>query len=107
MTLDGRPVSWGSIRFQPVNENLPVTVLRVRSGKFTAGAGRGPVIAPSTVHFEATIWEQTQNPDDRVILTDRLSPRDATALVIDDWATTSSTDADNSPRALRFDLESR
>ena len=105
VTLDGEPVSWGCITFQPDNENLPITALRVRNGKFQADANSGPIIGRTAISFEASIWEKTQNPEDRVIQTDRLSPNDRVGLYIDVRAGRNTGDGP-APSMLSFDLKS-
>ena len=102
VSLDGFPVSWGAITFSPDDPDQPVTSLRVRGGKFHADAASGPVIGKSAITFEASVWEQTQNPDDRVILTDRLSQNDAGPLYL-----TLKARADDTSEALSFEIESK
>ena len=105
VTLDGEPVSWGCITFQPEDENQPLTALRIRNGKFQANPDNGPVTGRTAISFEASIWEKTQDPKDRVIQTDRLSPNDSDALYVDVEADGKSEDG---PAALTlsFDLKS-
>ncbi len=102
VSLDGLPVSWGVITFSPDDPNQPVTSLRVRGGKFSADAASGPIIGKSAITFEASIWEETQNPDDRVILTDRLSQNDAEPLYL-----TLKSSAESPLEALSFEIESK
>lgn len=83
VTLNGVPVSWGCITFQPADNNLPITALRVRNGKFQADSAAGPIVGRTAITFEASIWEKTQDPNDRVIQTDRLSPADDLPVYID------------------------
>ncbi|MCP5542011.1 MAG: alpha/beta hydrolase [Akkermansiaceae bacterium] len=77
VTLDGTPISWGSVTFHPENPNLPETTLRIHAGKFSGNTETGPPPGDSQLSFSGSIWEATQNPDDRVIQIDRLSPEDA------------------------------
>jgi acetyl esterase/lipase len=105
VSLDGEPVSWGCITFQPEDENLPITALRIRNGKFQADSASGPVIGRTSIHFEASIWEKTQDPKDRVIQTDRLSPGDVDALYIK-VETGETTEDGPAPLTLSFDLKS-
>ncbi len=72
--LDGRPVSWGTLVFRPDDKNLPVTAVRVRSGKFSAKAEDGPLIGKSTVTFEGSIWEATGSAEDVAVRLDRFKP---------------------------------
>ncbi len=82
VTLNGTPVSWGSITFTPEDPNLPFTSMVVRGGKFTSSAENGPIATLSNISFEASIWDDTRDPADRAIKTDRLSPNDAQPLSI-------------------------
>ena len=70
VTLDGKPVSWGSLTFTPVDEFLPITTIRVRRGKFAAKQAEGPVPGPAQIQFEGSIWEATRDDKDRVIQLD-------------------------------------
>lgn len=72
-TLDGIPVSWGVLTFHPEDKNLPTTSVRVRRGKFSAANKVGPVVGPSTVTFEGSIWEQTGKDSDRAVTLSSLS----------------------------------
>lgn len=105
-TLDGEPVSWGSVTFTPADPNLPVTTVRARGGKFSADSASGPVAGRSAVSFEGSIWELTQNPEDRVIRTDRLSPNDRLALSLE-LETGEKTADGTAPQEFSFDLKSR
>jgi len=83
VSLNGTPVSWGSITFTPDNPNLPFTSTVVRGGKFQTGPANGPTAVSSRISFEASIWDTTRKPEDRVIHTDRLSQNDEQPLSID------------------------
>lgn len=67
VTLDGQPISWGSVTFYPEDPNVPDTTVRIRRGKFRADASSGPIAVPSKLKFSGSIWEETQNPDDGVV----------------------------------------
>lgn len=95
VSLNGTPVSWGSITFTPDDHKLPFTSAVVRGGKFKTTTENGPVASPSRISFEASIWDETRNPEDRAIRTDRLSQSDAQPLSID-------IEANMEP--LKFDL---
>ena len=82
VTLDGVPVSWGSVTFHPEDLNLPETTLRIHAGKFSAPAESGPVVAKSALTFSVSIWEATRLPGDGVLQTDRLSQSDAKPLSV-------------------------
>jgi len=73
-TLNGQPISWGSVTFYPEDKNIPETTVRIRRGKFSAKAADGPVAVPSKLKFAASIWEVTGNPDDQVVTLDRVTP---------------------------------
>lgn len=73
-TLDGRPVSWGALVFQPADPNLPATTVRIRNGKFSAKAGEGPVAGKARVRFEGSIWEATGAAEDEVARLSSLQP---------------------------------
>ncbi len=72
--LDGTPVSWGALIFQPADRNLPATTVRVRNGKFSAKAGEGPVVGEAALKFEGSIWEATGAPEDEVVRLEALKP---------------------------------
>lgn len=36
ITVNGKPISWGNITFQPENQHLPLITARIRNGQFTA-----------------------------------------------------------------------
>lgn len=97
ISLNGTPVSWGSITFTPDDPKLPFTSAVVRGGKFKTSAENGPVATPSRVSFEASIWDETRNPQDRAIQTDRLSPN----------AQPFSIDLKNDMEPLKFDLTTK
>jgi hypothetical protein len=78
VTLDGKPVSWGSISFYPDDKNLPVTTVRIRNGKFSAKRDDGPMIGSSKVIFEGSIWEATGLDKDRSVRLESLKPNDST-----------------------------
>lgn len=109
VSLDGVPVSWGLITFSPDDPNQPVTSLRVRGGEFRADAASGPVIGKSAITFEASIWEETQKPNDRVIQTDRLSPNDVepVSLIIEKPNDKNQDASDAAAEPLNFELESK
>lgn len=98
VSLNGTPVSWGSITFTPDDPNLPLTSTVVRGGKFRTSVKNGPNVAPSRVSFEASIWEATHDSKDRVIQVDRLSQSDPQPL---------SIDIADGMKPLQFDLISR
>ena len=98
VSLNGTPVSWGSITFIPNDPNLPFTSTVVRGGKFQTGPANGPTAVPSKVSFEASIWDTTHKAEDRVIQSDRLSQNDAQPLSIDIAA---------GMKPMQFDLTSK
>ncbi len=67
VTLDGHPVSSGSITFHPEDSNLPVVTARIRRGKFSAKSAEGPVLGTSRVTFSGSIWEETSAPEDIIV----------------------------------------
>ncbi len=95
-TLDGEPISWGSVTFHPDDPNLPLTTLRMRNGNF-----RGDVVATTgKLTFAGSIWEKTRDPKDRVITLDSLSPNSTEPVLFDVKA-----EGENAP--LKFELKSR
>ena len=48
-TVDGVPVSWGTVVFRPDDPLAPVSSARIRNGSFTVDAADGPVVGPVTV----------------------------------------------------------
>jgi hypothetical protein len=42
VTINGKPVSWGSVTFMPEDKHAPAMTARVRSGKFELSAADGP-----------------------------------------------------------------
>lgn len=96
-TLDGKPVSWGALVFEPEDVNLPATTVRVRNGRFSAKAGEGPVSGPASLRFEGSIWEATGAANDEVIHLGSLTP-DGDPLAMD-------LTEDGKP--LRFEFRSR
>lgn len=95
VSLNGTPVSWGSITFTPEDPNLPFTSTVVRGGKFHTTADNGPAAALSRISFEASIWDATHQTEDRVIQCDRLSQNDPQPLSLDIAA---------NMKALQFEL---
>lgn len=98
VTLDGKPVSWGAICFEPENPNYPVTTVRVRNGKFAAKGEEGPVVGRCRIKFEGSIWETTNSADDRVVRLESLSPKDGSKVTLE---------VTNNMSALQFDYHSR
>jgi len=80
VSLDGVPVSWGSLTFQPDDPRLPPTTIRLRRGRFAVEAESGPVATPSTVRFEGSIWEETRAPEDRRVRLETLAPEESGPL---------------------------
>ncbi len=81
--LDGKPVSWGSLSFRPVEAGLPVTTIRVRNGRFSTKEEEGPLLGTSNLNFEGSIWESTGDEKDRRVQLDRLQPGDAGSFSIE------------------------
>ena len=79
--LDGQPVSWGSVSFHPDDSKLPITTIRVRSGKFSAKAEEGPVAGSSRLTFEGSIWEATGAARDRSVQLESLNPNDKSKII--------------------------
>ena len=77
VSLNGQPVSWGSLSFLPPDEFQPTVTIRVRNGKFAANKKEGPLLGPATIRFEGSIWEKTQDPKDTVVQLEKFSPDDA------------------------------
>ncbi len=98
VSLDGQPVSWGSLSFVPEDEFQPTVTIRARGGKFSAKEADGPVIGPASIRFEGSIWEKTRDEKDAVIQLEKLSPNDKKSVSIDLQA---------NHQKLNFDFRSR
>lgn len=98
VSLDGQPVSWGSLTFVPEDEFQPTVTIRARVGKFSAKEADGPVIGPASIRFEGSIWEKTRDEKDAVIQLEKLSPNDKKSVSIDLQA---------NHQKLNFDFRSR
>ena len=83
VTLDGHPVSWGVLAFYPEDKNLPVTSVRVRKGKFDAKTEEGPVIGPTLIKFEGSVWEATGAAKDKAVRLEKLTPGDEKPVAIE------------------------
>lgn len=55
VTVNGAPVSWGSVVFTPEDPSAPVACARVMRGQFRLGEQTGPVVGKArlTVHYSA------------------------------------------------------
>lgn len=53
-TVDGMPVSWGTVVFTPEDPLAPVASARIRNGGFSVPAADGPIIGPVTVMVRAS-----------------------------------------------------
>jgi hypothetical protein len=49
ITVDGTPVSWGTVTFTPADPLAPVAAARIRHGEFSLPAAHGPVAGPVTI----------------------------------------------------------
>ena len=96
VTLDGEPVSWGSVTFHPESPNLPITTLRIRNGRFKGET----VVTKGALSFAGSIWEKTRDSKDRVITTNSVSPKSKEPILFD-------VKPEGKTPALNFDLKSR
>ncbi len=94
VTLDGLPVSWGVLAFQPTDKNLPVTSVRVRRGKFSVKPEAGPIVGKSTVKFEGSIWEETGAANDKAVRLEELTPGAGKAVEVEVAATGTNLNLD-------------
>lgn len=53
-TVDGVPVSWGTVVFRPDDPLAPVASARIRNGGFAVDAADGPVVGPVTITVSAS-----------------------------------------------------
>ena len=83
VTLDGQPVSWGSLTFIPVDEFQPTVTVRARNGKFSLKEEDGPVLGGALIRFEGSIWEKTHDEKDTVIQLEKFSPNDKQSASIE------------------------
>lgn len=49
VTINGHPASWATLCFTPEDPNQPVVTARVRNGKYSLPAGKGPVIGKANI----------------------------------------------------------
>lgn len=54
VTVDGVPVSWGTVVFRGADPLAPVASARIRNGGFAVDAADGPVVGPVTVTVSAS-----------------------------------------------------
>ncbi len=88
VSLDGQPVSWGTITFTPYRPGLPIVTVRIRNGKFAVrDRSAGPVIGHSQVSFSASIWETTGAAKDRLRTHDQLAEFDPSTVQVEEGAT--------------------
>ncbi|MEM1441901.1 MAG: prolyl oligopeptidase family serine peptidase, partial [Verrucomicrobiota bacterium] len=98
VSLDGEPVSWGVLTFHPEEKGQPVTSVRVRRGKFTVPAEKGPVEGKTTITFEGSIWEATRDAGDVSVELDSLNPQDEAPVKVE---------VTQEMEPLRFDFSSK
>lgn len=79
--LDGLPVSWGVLTFYPEESSFPIVSVRVRRGKFSSPESTGPVVGASKLRFEGSIWEETEDAEDKIVQLDSLKPGGEPLLV--------------------------
>lgn len=83
VSLDGKPVDWGSLTFHPQDGKAPITTVRVRKGKFSAKKEDGPVLGKSRIVFEGSIWETTGKEKDKRVRLEKLVPKAMQPLSLD------------------------
>lgn len=87
VSVNGKPVSWGGITFQPEDKLAPVMNARVRHGKFKLNALAGAVIGKNkiTITFSAADVPGTpfKEAPEGVLVTSRLSAGDTAELNYD------------------------
>ncbi|MCB1087842.1 MAG: alpha/beta hydrolase, partial [Verrucomicrobiae bacterium] len=81
--LNGSPVRWGSVTFQPETAGQPIVTARVMGGKFSLPEDQGPSEGKAKLAFSASIWETTQKDADRVIHMEKLSQNDSAPAMIE------------------------
>ena len=71
LTVNGTPVSWGGVVFQPEDEAAPVASARVMHGKFSLPEASGPVIGRTRlrVSYSAADVPGLETPDGTVTTT--------------------------------------
>ncbi|MEM9282322.1 MAG: alpha/beta hydrolase [Verrucomicrobiota bacterium] len=74
VSLDGQPVSWGVLSFEPEDDQLPAISIRVRRGRFSASEEMGPLLGRCQLFFEGSIWEATGSEEDSVVQLDSFEP---------------------------------
>lgn len=81
VTIDGKPVSWGSVLFEPEDASAPRACARVMGGRFKLDAKNGPVIGKARllVSYSTADVSGLDDPDG-VAETGKESPGAATDL---------------------------
>src|SRR4051812_30818410 len=78
VTVNGRPVSWGSVTFYPESQHAPVMTARVMGGKFKLAAPGGPPVGAHhlRVAFSAADVPEltTKEAPEGVVMTNKASP---------------------------------
>ena len=64
VSLNGIPVSWGSITFTPKDPNQAQTTIRIRRGQFNEKKDSGPVVGNGEVQFTLSTYEATRDSED-------------------------------------------
>ena len=90
VTLDGKPVSWGTVTFHPADKNLPVVTVRIRRGKFSAPAASGPPLGKAAVSFSGSIWEATEKPEDELVVLEKVREVEISNGATFEWSFTTN-----------------
>lgn len=53
-TVNGKPVSWGRVVFEPADANAPLVCARIMMGKFILDAKNGPPVGPVTLRVSGS-----------------------------------------------------
>lgn len=67
-TVNGKPVSWGSVVFEPVNPNAPRVCARVMGGKFKLDAANGPSLGKHKLRVNCSAADVPGLEDDDGVL---------------------------------------
>jgi len=78
VTVDGKPLFWGSVTFLPLDESLPPAYTQFRNGRFSIDKNHGPCPGPHRV----VVYEMAN--DSKPVMSGQYSVDDATRFELPD-----------------------